>query len=433
MVAPPKPPNILVIVTDDERVDEQSIMTQTNALFQKGGVTFTNAYAETPLCCPSRASIFTGQYTHNHGVHANSVEEVAHLDLRHTVQAALHQSGYRTGIVGKIFNGWDLTKPPPDFDRHAIMQAGYANTNFLVDGVPQVVPQYSTDFVSDQAVSMLGQFEQDAKHPWFLYVAPFAPHWPYTPAAQDVAADVGTLSTSAALSETDLADKPPWIANRKAVDLGRTPAQVWQDQRRSLLAVDRMVKRLFDTMKHPRDTLAIFISDNGYMLGEHNVTEDKRLPYPESVKVPMTMRWPAQLAGGRKDSRPVLNVDIAATILDAANVDGRDLKMDGYSLLGRHKRAQVFLESYPAKEFPNDPEIPAWTSVITSDTQYTEWRGPAGLVVFRELYDRTKDPNQLDNLFVVDPPAAEARAVPLAESLTQLRTCAGTRTLTACP
>lgn len=419
-------PNILIIVTDDQRLDQLATMKNTVSLFKTQGVDFTNAYDSTPLCCPSRATIFSGRYAHNHGVQGNQIPDVNHLDLRYTLQKALHTAGYQTGIAGKFFNGWDINRNPPDFDRFAIMQGGYNNATFNVNGVVQQTSQYSTDFVSNQAKSMLDQFQSKPLKPWFMVVAPFAPHFPYQPAAVDVGTNVGSMPANPAQTEADKRDKPPWIANYPTVNLGRTPAQVWQDQARSLQQVDRLVARLFANQKNPQNTLAFFVSDNGYMLGEHGVTEDKRVPYPESVHVPLLMRWPAGLTGGRIDTRYAMNVDIAPTIIGATGVGMTNMpRMDGRNLLGPYRRTRVLLEGYTSKENPNDPGMPAWSSVLDDKFQYTEWYGPQGNLAFRELYNRQTDPNQLVNLFWLAPNAAPSVAAPMATDLARLRTCAG--------
>jgi arylsulfatase A-like enzyme len=312
------------------------------------------------------------------------------------------------------------------------MQGGYSGVQFQVDNRVQKVDQYSTDFIADQAVSMIEQFQRFPDHPWFLYVAPFAPHFPYTAAPEDANADVGAQPDTPALDETDLSDKPPWVQYRGIPNLDGTPAEVWQKQSRSLLAVDRMVQRLFDAIDDPDNTLAIFISDNGYLLGEHGVSEDKRIPYPESVHVPFMMRWPARLQGGTTDDRFALNVDIAPTLLEAAGIDAQVMPaLDGHSLLGSYRRSDVYLEGYNSKENAYDASFPAWASLLTPTAQYTEWYGSDNRV-FRELYDRTTDPYELENLAIVNPAAAAELSGPMAQRLRQLRVCAGTTGPTAC-
>ena len=117
------PPNVLVIVTDDQRINTMHQMPQTRELFAGGGTTFPHAFVTTPLCCPSRASIFTGEYAHNHGVTVNPIGRPV-LDHKVTIQHALLGDGYETAIVGKFLNSWDLSQAPPFFDHYAI-QVGY--------------------------------------------------------------------------------------------------------------------------------------------------------------------------------------------------------------------------------------------------------------------------------------------------------------------
>ena len=105
-------PNILVIITDDQRAS-MSFMPQTVEWLQRGGTRFSRAFATTPLCCPSRASIFTGQYAHNHGVRLN--HDAEKLNQEETIQRYLQDAGYRTAIVGKYLNEWDLSRDPPYF------------------------------------------------------------------------------------------------------------------------------------------------------------------------------------------------------------------------------------------------------------------------------------------------------------------------------
>src|SRR5438093_7922283 len=116
------PPNVLVIVTDDQRINTMHQMPQTRELFAGGGTSFPHAFVTTPLCCPSRASIFTGEYAHNHGVWHNSDngDELAQLDYASMMQRYLQIYGYATGIVGKYLNGWDIRQAPPNFDYYAL-------------------------------------------------------------------------------------------------------------------------------------------------------------------------------------------------------------------------------------------------------------------------------------------------------------------------
>ena len=141
-------PNILLIVTDDQRaaVDTMSVMPKTRALFEDQGTNFPNYVVTTPLCCPSRSSIFSGRYAHNTGVQTNTdAADVQAFDQQATIQAYLHEAGYQTGIAGKFFNTWPVGQDPPNFDRWAIFGGGYVDPVFNVDGTVRIHPGYSTN------------------------------------------------------------------------------------------------------------------------------------------------------------------------------------------------------------------------------------------------------------------------------------------------
>ncbi len=429
----PARPNVLIIVTDDQRTDQVDHMTHTERIFGDGGMYFSQAFATTPVCCPSRASIFTGQYPHNHGVWTNLLPEARRLDQDTTIQHHLAAEGYQTGIAGKYLNSWNLDVPPPDFDSSAIMLRGYTDTDFSINGSRQTIEQYSTDFIRDQAIAMLDQFEDSDDDPWFLYVAPAAPHFPYGLDPTDAGTDVGRFEPSAAVGEADVSDKPPDVRALQRVP-PVTYEELWALQRRSLLPVDRMVENLFRKLEElgEQDTLAIFVSDNGYLLGEHGVSQDKRLPYPESVRVPLFMRWPGHVEAGAVDDRPVLNVDIAPTVLAAAGIEPR-AAVDGRSLLGSKRRDRVLLEFYGFKASPRDVGVSSWASLWTPTAQYTEWYDETGLViVFREFYDLTRDPAQLENL-AADGRSPPSEAAAMAADLARYRNCRGPTGPEACP
>jgi arylsulfatase A-like enzyme len=178
--APPGAPNVLVIVTDDQRTSTMLAMPKTLQWLRGGGVEFREAYVTTPSCCPSRASIFTGRYVHNHGVRQQRLG--ANLDHRSTLQRQLQGSGYFTGMAGKFLNRWNLGTRPPYFDRYAVANGGYYDTTWGIDGAVRKVATYTTTFIGDKAIQYLTAFQNtnDAR-PWFLYLATFAPHTPRRP------------------------------------------------------------------------------------------------------------------------------------------------------------------------------------------------------------------------------------------------------------
>jgi arylsulfatase A-like enzyme len=443
-------PNVLVFVTDDERSDQMDVMPAVRKAFAAGGTTFSHAFDETPQCCPSRASIFSGRMTHNHGVVTNTLKAVSGFNEHATIERYLQEAGYNTAIVGKYFNEWKADRPPLGFDRYAIMLGQYPRgqpytaMRFAVDGKPMRVHQYSTDFVGDQAVRMLEDFQRDGNRPWFLYVAPLAPHFPYTPAPQDAHADVGAQPRTPAVAERDLSDKPSYVRTYPKVSFKPSPGTVWRAQRRTLLSADRMFARVLARASHSRrSTLMFFISDNGYLLGEHGVSQAKRLPYRESVQVPMYMRWPGHVRAGAVDDRLVLNADIAPTIASAARLrPPRNPPFDGRSLLGSYRRPEVLLEQPPEKSSdrgvsegePAGLPNPSWASIWTPGAQYTEWyNSETGARTFREFYDLRRDRWQLRNQLAKPGARADRRVAGLARELAKARTCRGTSGANPCP
>lgn len=172
-------PNVLVIVTDDQRArGTLRVMPKTRRLLKQGGRTFSNAFATTPMCCPSRASIFTGRYAHNHGIHV-SVPKDPGFDHRSTLQHQLQRASYQTAIFGKYLNGWNLAQDPPFFDSWAIFgnthRAGYYGGTWNVDGSKQPVDDYSTTFIQERGIEFIRE-HSSPNQPWALFLRPLPTH-----------------------------------------------------------------------------------------------------------------------------------------------------------------------------------------------------------------------------------------------------------------
>jgi arylsulfatase A-like enzyme len=417
-------PNILIIVVDDQRLGTLDVMPEVVDGFGARGTEYTNAFVTTPLCCPSRGSIFTGQYAHNHHVSANAGDAVQSLNQRTTLAYYLHRAGYRTGIFGKYFNPWPLDRKPPYFDRYAVTNFNYYDAKFNVQGRQRVVKEYSTDFISDRAAGFIGQGAR-SDQPWFLYVAPNATHSPFLPEKKYADAEVPPFHPDDAATEKDLSDKPAWVRSERIHP--KYAAKVRRGQLRTLMSVDDMVGRLDRVLEETGqadNTLAIFVSDNGYFWGEHGL-DDKRLPYLQSIRVPMFVRWPGHVAAGATDHRMVANIDIAPTVLEAAGVDAAH-SIDGNSLLGIESRDGLLIE-YFRDDAPFD-RVPNWAGIHTSGYQYVEYYDGGGRQIFREYYDLTADPHQLVNLLgdgdpTNDPNEVQLRA--LSDRVKSGRNCSG--------
>ena len=389
-------PNLLVIITDDQRAQgTMEVMPATRHKIGGQGITFTNAHATTPKCCPSRASFFTGLYAHNHGVISNG--EADKLDHTITVQRFLRKKGYRTAIFGKFLNAWPVEVNPPFFDDWAISNGNYGKSFWNIGGQPKTKHSYSVDFVAKKASRFIRDADrEDDDQPWLEWVTPYAPHLPSTPPDRYRNASLPAFPITPAMQETDVSDKPDFL--ERAYDHDNFLATMRDDGRRSLMAVDDLVARLMDQLRkrHEVDnTLVIFASDNGFMLGEHGGVVAKDLPYPASTGVPMMMRWPGHVRRGRTSDELVANIDVAPTLLEAA---GMHKRVDGRSLLDPTRREALLLESRGSYNEDRAPLLPAFRSVQTPAYQYTEYyRSNTYDLTFREYYDLSVDPWELEN------------------------------------
>ena len=391
----PERPNVLVIMTDDQRDQgTMSVLPAVRRLFGEGGVNYRNAYATTPLCCPSRASIFTGQYAHNHGVRANA--QGKRLPHNRTIQRYLHDEGYRTGLFGRFVNAWDLSDDPPHFDDWTLYERGrpYYNLTYNVDGDIRRVPGYSTTFLGDQAKAFIEQQEGNDLQPWLMFVTPFAPHTPAVAERRYRGDRVPSFEKDPAIREKNVKDKPRFVRKEWAKD--RSFGRGRNGQLRTLMSVNDMVKRIFRTLDRTGEnasTLAFFLSDNGYLWGEHGLI-GKGTPYTRSLTIPLLARWPGHLQAGQTQGRPVANIDLAPTIIDALDLTP-SVPMDGRSLLEDWGRTRLHHEFWTSKAVRAK-----WASTRTKRYQYVEYYdGHTDEIVFREYYDLRNDPWQLHNLY----------------------------------
>jgi arylsulfatase A-like enzyme len=402
--ARPHRPDVIVIVTDDQRIGTVGWMPVVSNYIKRHGVRFSRAMVPTSLCCPSRASLLTGEYSHTTKVWSNDAGWTrfvgAGMESR-TMAVWLRRSGYRTGLVGKYLNGYKGTGPPPGWAVwHAFTQSnvGYYNyelrhTNGSLTRHGFDPASYSTDVLRGYASRFI-RGTPTAK-PLFLYFAPFAPHEPATPAPRHLrlAAPIGSFWPPSA-QEQDLSDKPPWIQ--------RLPAVSWssiQDLRvlqyRTLRSVDEAVASILDAQRargRLRNTLLVFLSDNGLMWGEHRVL-GKFVPYEGATRIPMAIAWPARLPQGRVDARLALNMDIPVTIAAAAGAPHGTVA--GRSLLQRWKRSGSVLEARSTR-------VPGPNGTNVERPAYCGWRTVRFLYVryangVTELYDYAVDAFELQN------------------------------------
>ncbi len=412
--------NVLLVLTDDQRADTMHVMPKTTAIL---GTAYEQARVTTSLCCPSRASILTGQYASKHGVHSNAAPDggFAQFNDSLTIATVLDDAGYNTGFVGKYLNGYkkvDPTYVPPGWDTWQAFEEAqgtqiYRMYNYwlanVIDGV--VGPHewhgkgnanYSTDVLSQKAVDFLMRTEANDAQPWFLVVAPTAGHEPYTPAPRHRYTPVTLPPESPAFNEADVSDKPGWVQAQPL--LTSTEIATIRTQRtnelRMFLSVDDMVQRLYDTLVANgewADTLVVYTSDHGIQRGEHRL-KIKNVPYEESLRVPLLTNRPGNV------SDLVLNIDLAPTFAAAAGVTmptahGEDI-LDGVT------RTDFLVEGWSAL-------AGIYVGLHTGDTVFIDY-AQFGV----EYYDLTIDPYQLDSdTTSVDVAAKRARILQIQSSL----------------
>lgn len=384
-------PNILIIVTDDQRLDTMDYMPETEALIFKQGVTFTQAFATTPLCCPSRSSILTGMYAHNHGVRENNNE------LKQTTfMEIMQENGYATGLVGKYLNSWN-GDPRPEYDywvSYAFGETRYYNPRLNINGEwKRHQGEYVTYALGDYAIDFIQQATAKRK-PFVLLFTPNAPHAPATPAKEDenLLKDLAPYRPPN-FNEADISDKPDWISWRPLLS-AEYIAEIdayRRDHLLSLVALDRTIGKLMAALKATGEldnTLVIFLSDNGMFWGEHRLEMVKNRYYEEAVHVPFAIRYPALVPAPYSEAGIVANIDIAPTVLDLAGVPIPET-MDGKSLLQLLRKEPGWREYILLEGGVLDG---TYVGVRSSNYFYGENNNQP------EFYDMRADPYQLENL-----------------------------------
>ena len=347
-------PNIVFLVTDDQRTDEMSIMKNVMVLLVNQGTSFTKSFVAYSLCCPARATFLTGQYPHNHHV-LDIPPSGGYIKLDHTntLPVWLQQAGYYTVHIGKYLNGYGQQVPPTTIppgwtewyaaiDPYTYKYYNYKlNENGTMVSYGSREQDYQTDVYARKAVDFI-QRRAASSTPFFLSVSVLAPHdnkdrTPPTPAPRHKGRFATVpLAKLPSFNEADVSDKPAIIQAMPRLDTTAMAKITTANRQRleSLLAVDEAVKAIFDALEATNElanTVIIFVSDNGFLNGEHRVNRTKMHPYEESVRVPLIIRHP-QFLGRKAVAKMVSHVDLAPTIVDLAQATPERV-MDGRSLL----------------------------------------------------------------------------------------------------
>lgn len=421
-------PNIVFVLTDDLSMDLLRYMPQVQAL-QARGLTFRNYFVTDSLCCPSRSSIFTGNFPHDTGVFDNTGREGGirafydHGDEYDTFNLALQKAGYRTAMMGKYLNGYlqgpkrspvSNTYVPPGWNRWDVAGFAYAEFNYRLNQNGRIrhygtAPQdYLTDVLARRGVSFIDSSASTGK-PFFLEVATFAPHSPFTPAPRDANSFPGLTAPRPPSFNVVPTDAPRWLAGHKPL----TEAQIqvidsdFRERVQDVQDVDRLLSQLEAALvKHHQlsNTYIVFSSDNGLHMGEYRLMPGKLTAFDTDIQVPLIIAGPG-IPAGANTSAMTENIDLAKTF---EGIAGTSKPCDGHSLLPlfhggipRQWRDAVLVEHHGPATSALDPDRQNFAS--GNPTTYEAMRTPGFLYVEykdgeREFYDLRNDPYELHNL-----------------------------------
>ncbi|HSA55738.1 MAG TPA: sulfatase-like hydrolase/transferase [Gemmatimonadaceae bacterium] len=421
-------PNVVLILVDDLRWDDiratghPFVETPHIDRLAREGVRFLNAFATTPLCSPSRASILTGQYARANGIIDNTARDSASHRLP-TFAIPLADAGYRTAFIGKWHMGNDDSRRP-GWTRWVAMrgQGEAVDPQLNIDGTRTTVPGYVTDVLTDQAIAFI---RESREAPFLLFFAHKALH-PNIMQRDDGSTQVleaqpegfvpaprhqGRYATQAIARRPNAERAPsgkPALARAIPGLPSLSPATGTSEgdiraRLEMLLGVDESTGRIYDVLSELGaldNTVFIFTSDHGYFYGEHGLDEERRLAYEETARIPLLIRYPGAARAGATPEPLVQTIDFASTILELAGVrdtvarQGRSL----VPLLGGDSvpdwRTAIFLEYYNDTVFPRMLTM-GYDAVRTERYKYITYRSLPGM---DELYDLQLDPYEMENL-----------------------------------
>ncbi|MGA8255716.1 MAG: sulfatase [Nocardioides sp.] len=435
-------PNIVLVTTDDQTVGDMRWMPKTLRTLARQGVSFTRALSPHPLCCPARAAILTGQYAQNNGVKSNQDPfNFKALKTHTTLPVWLNRVGYQTAFTGKYLNGYGTKgKPQPGWDywdAAMINPYSYVGYEMYQNGNQQFFKDLNNvDYINMRMNSLVETFSRK-KNPFFIWASHVAPH-----GRLDKIKDIE--STAEALPPTRFKNKFANVDSPSLRDPGYTrdrtsdknslvqkknlPSKqkvntVFRSRIRTLQAVDEGIVDLVRTLKRTGElanTYIIFTSDNGFLLGEHNLIT-KNLPYRQSLRVPMYIRGPG-IPKSKVRSQRALMIDVAPTIADLAKAKPL-VTTDGVSLMPTVRRNTPLRETVLIQAGPQtneDLRYGWWWRGVTTN-RYTYARFFANGI--EELYDHLHDPSEINN--VADDPRYMRVIAELRRRTQALVTCRG--------
>ncbi|HWD63648.1 MAG TPA: sulfatase-like hydrolase/transferase [Solirubrobacteraceae bacterium] len=424
----PRHPNVVFVLTDDLSMNLLRYMPQVQAL-QARGLTFRNYFVSDSLCCPSRTSIFTGNFPHDTGVYDNVGRMGGirafydHGNEYNTFNLALQKAGYRTAMMGKYLNGY-LQGPkrspvsnryvPPGWSRWDVAGFAYSefhyrlNQNGRIRRYGDAPGDYLTDVLARHGTSFINSSAAQHK-PFFLEIGTFAPHQPYTPAPQDANKFPGLVAPRSPAFDVLPNNPPRWLSGHHPL----TQSQIntinadFRKRVQDVQDVDRLLTRLEAALSRHhelKNTYIVFSSDNGYHMGEYRLTPGKLTAFDTDIHVPLVIAGPGIPAGSTTGALAE-NTDLAKTFEGMA---GTFKPCDGHSLLPlfhggipKHWRNAVLVEHHGPATSAQDPD--QQNAASGNPTSYEAMRTPGFLYVEyqdgeREFYDLRHDPYELHDL-----------------------------------
>lgn len=419
--------NVVFILSDDHRFDFLSFLPGSPRFLEtphldrmaREGAHLANAFVSTSLCSPSRASILTGQYMHRHRVVDNQrpVPEGTVFFPQY-----LQQAGYQTAFVGKWHMGHEDDDPRPGFDHWASFrgQGVYFDPELNINGQRRQFPGYTTDLLADQALQWLER-ERDRQRPFFLYLSFKAVHYPFQPAPRNQGRyehEPIDYPETMANTEGNYQTQPHWVRERRygihGIDHMETGAfdkdpvpdfdDLYHRYCETLFGLDENVGRVLtylDDQGLSRDTLVLYMGDNGFHLGEHGFY-DKRDAFETSIRVPMLAYAPRLIQPGTKVTQMVQNIDVAPTVLEACGVPVPPAaKMHGSSFLPLLQGQSPPWRDHILYEYHWEWNFPATPTTLAIRTERFKYVFYHGVWDHNSFHDLQTDPWERHNLINV--------------------------------
>jgi arylsulfatase A-like enzyme len=425
-------PNIVFVLTDDLSWDLVRYMPHVLAL-QRRGMTFSNYTVTDSLCCPSRASIFSGKFPHDTHVLGNTGPKGGFArfhDLgeeKSTFATSLLAAGYRTGFLGKYLNQYYPSPPAgQDSSGGAWVPPGWTSWGGVGDGYPEYdyniadghgvswhanLPEdYLTSVLQQRATQFIGA-DPSTSRPFMLEVATFAPHFPYTPAPADLGTFPGIQAPHTPAFDRVPHPAPAWLRGRPPLSRRqlRQIQHYYQLRVEAVQSVDRLVGALEQSVRdsgQANNTVFVFSSDNGYHLGQYRLKSGKQTAFDTDIRVPLIVAGP-NIPAHSVNSDMVENIDLRPTFEQLAgattppDVDGRSMVplLQGqtkpwrkYALVEHkydaHNAADPDTQSFYTGEIP-----PSYTAIRAKQFVYVTYASGE-----HEYYNIAKDPYELHNL-----------------------------------